>query len=128
MIYYLGLWNDPQYVKWPERGKWWIITNIRYERYRYRFTDEEIDVKEGIISIQRNVVIRRGVFGKTIEIIPYEKIQYIHVDNSLIDRLTGIAHGHVSILASVQSRIQSFKRFPQQDIENLISQFRRTYH
>lgn len=85
-------------------------------------------VTAGLAVLEDALVIRRGVFGKTIEIIPYEKIQYIHVDNSLIDRLTGIAHGHVSILASVQSRIQSFKRFPKEDIENLISQFRRTYH
>ena len=51
---------------------------IRYERYRYRFTDEEIDVKEGIISIQRNVV-------------PIERLHKISMQSGPIDRIFGLA-------------------------------------
>lgn len=50
---------------------------VRYERYRYRFTDEEIDVKEGIIGIERNVV-------------PIERLHKIAMQSGPIDRMFGL--------------------------------------
>ena len=50
---------------------------VRYERYRYRFTDEEIDVKEGIIGIERNIV-------------PIERLHKIAMQSGPIDRMFGL--------------------------------------
>nr|MBP3598589.1 PH domain-containing protein [Eubacterium sp.] len=50
---------------------------IRYERYRYRFTDEEIDVKEGIIGVERNIV-------------PIERLHKIAMQSGPIDRMFGL--------------------------------------
>ncbi len=53
------------------------IPFVRYERYRYRFTDEEIDVKEGIIGIERNIV-------------PIERLHKIAMQSGPIDRMFGL--------------------------------------
>ena len=50
---------------------------VRYERYRYRFTDEEIDVKEVIIGIERNIV-------------PIERLHKIAMQSGPIDRMFGL--------------------------------------
>ncbi len=50
---------------------------IRYNRYRYRFTDEEIDVKEGLIFIERNVV-------------PIERLHQVAMRSGPIDRMFGL--------------------------------------
>ncbi len=56
-----------------------IITPfIRYERYRYRFTDEEIDVKEGVLFVTRNVV-------------PIERLHKISMHSGPLDRMFGLS-------------------------------------
>ena len=50
---------------------------VRYERYRYRFTEEEIDVKEGFIFISRNIV-------------PIERLHKIAMKAGPFDRIFGL--------------------------------------
>lgn len=60
----------------------WVISLIapfvRYERYRYRFTEEEIDIKEGFIWINRNVV-------------PIERLHKISMVSGPFDRMFGLS-------------------------------------
>lgn len=60
----------------------WLVSLIapfvRYERYRYRFTEEEIDVKEGFIFIERNIV-------------PIERLHKIAMESGPIDRIFGLS-------------------------------------
>lgn len=51
---------------------------VRYERYRYRFTEEEIDVKEGFLFIERNIV-------------PIERLHKIAMESGPIDRIFGLS-------------------------------------
>ena len=50
---------------------------VRYERYRYRFTDEEIDVKEGYIFTSRDIV-------------PIERLHKISMNAGPFDRIFGL--------------------------------------
>ena len=51
---------------------------VRYERYRYRFTEEEIDIKEGFLFVERNVV-------------PIERLHKISMLSGPLDRVFGLA-------------------------------------
>lgn len=51
---------------------------IRYERYRYRFTEEEIEVKEGVIRLER-------------EIVPIERLHKISMESGPLDRIFGLS-------------------------------------
>lgn len=55
-----------------------IAPFVRYERYRYRFTEEEIDVVEGFIFIERNIV-------------PIERLHKVAMQSGPIDRLCGLS-------------------------------------
>lgn len=50
---------------------------VRYERYRYRFTDEEIDIREGFLSIERNIV-------------PIERLHKVAMVSGPLDRVFGL--------------------------------------
>lgn len=54
------------------------IPKIRYERYRYRLTDEEINVYEGIFVVTRTIV-------------PIERLHKLEVSAGPIDRMFGLA-------------------------------------
>lgn len=81
----------------------------------------------GMAVLDDYFVICRGTFGKTIEIIPYEKIQYIQTKSGVLDRCMHLRRGSVSILASTASQTQSFGRFPEEQTEQLVARFRQTY-
>lgn len=55
-----------------------LVPPIRYARYRYILTEEELEVREGIIVITR-------------EIVPIERIHKIEVNAGPIDRVFGLA-------------------------------------
>ena len=55
-----------------------ISPKVRYERYRYRITDEELDIKEGFLWVNRNIV-------------PIERLHKIQVQRGPIDRIFGLA-------------------------------------
>ena len=55
-----------------------LMPQVRYERYRYRFTDEEIDVKEGFIVVHRDIV-------------PIERLQKVATASGPIDRIFGLS-------------------------------------
>lgn len=50
---------------------------VRYERYRYRFTDEEIDIREGFLSVERNIV-------------PIERLHKVAMVSGPLDRIFGL--------------------------------------
>lgn len=56
---------------------------IRYERYRYRITDEELDVKEGFLWVSRTIV-------------PIERLHKIEVNKGPVDSMFGLAKVHVT--------------------------------
>lgn len=51
---------------------------IRYARYRYRLTEEELEVREGILVVTR-------------ELVPIERIHKIELSAGPIDRMFGLA-------------------------------------
>lgn len=51
-----------------------VSPKIRYERYRYSITEDAIDVKEGFIFIERNIV-------------PIERLHKIAIEKGPIDRM-----------------------------------------
>lgn len=55
-----------------------FVPPVRYARYRYILTEEELEVREGIIVITR-------------EIVPIERIHKIEVNAGPIDRAFGLA-------------------------------------
>lgn len=86
----LVIWFFIKDVNLPVSANWifvvlavvWIVSMIspfvRYERYRYRFTEEEIDVKEGFLVVQRNVV-------------PIERLHKVSMVSGPLDRLFGLS-------------------------------------
>ena len=55
-----------------------IIPFVRYERYRYRFSDEDIDVREGFLFLHRDIV-------------PIERLHKVALESGPIDRIFGLA-------------------------------------
>lgn len=60
----------------------WLVSLIapffRYKRYRYRFSEEDIDVKEGFLFLHRDIV-------------PVERLHKVALENGPIDRMFGLA-------------------------------------
>ena len=67
---------------WAGVAAFWVLMlimpHVRYERYRYRFTDEEIEVKEGFLIIHRDIV-------------PIERLQKVATASGPIDRIFGLS-------------------------------------
>lgn len=55
-----------------------VSPKIRYERYRYSITDDCIDVKEGFLFIERNIV-------------PIERLHKISIKKGPIDRMFNLS-------------------------------------
>lgn len=59
----------------------WVVSLmapfVRYERYRYRFTDEEIDIREGFLNVERNIV-------------PIERLHKVAMVSGPLDRMFGL--------------------------------------
>lgn len=55
-----------------------ISPKVRYERYRYSITEDAIDVREGFIFIERNIV-------------PIERLHKIAIEKGPIDRMFKLA-------------------------------------
>lgn len=84
------IWNLIKNVNLPVSPNWiflivavvWLLgilaPFVRYERYRYRFTDEEIDVKEGFLFVERNIV-------------PIERLHKVSMMSGPLDRLFGLS-------------------------------------
>lgn len=60
----------------------WVLSLIapfyRYERYRYRFTEEDIDVREGFLFLHRDIV-------------PIERLHKVALESGPIDRIFGLS-------------------------------------
>lgn len=51
---------------------------VRYERYRYRFSEEDISVREGFLWIHRDIV-------------PIERLHKVALESGPIDRIFGLS-------------------------------------
>ncbi|MCD7826484.1 MAG: PH domain-containing protein [Clostridiaceae bacterium] len=51
---------------------------VRYQRYRYRFSEEDIDVKEGFLFVRRDLV-------------PIERLHQVAMQSGPIDRMFGLS-------------------------------------
>ncbi len=60
-----------------------IVPQVRYARYRYRLTDEEIIVREGFLVITKSIV-------------PIERLHQIEVTAGPVDRMFGLAKVNVT--------------------------------
>ena len=60
----------------------WILSLIapfyRYERYRYRFSEEDIDVREGFLFLHRDIV-------------PIERLHKVALESGPVDRIFGLS-------------------------------------
>ena len=55
-----------------------VSPKVRYERYRYSITEDAIDVKEGFLFIERNIV-------------PIERLHTIAIEKGPIDRMFNLS-------------------------------------
>ncbi len=90
---------------------------ISYMRYR----------ASGILYGESNFIISRGVFAKTVQTVPYGRIQFIHLRQGPFMRKMGLLGGEVSILASAASQTQQIGVFGSNDFERLEERLRETY-
>ena len=51
---------------------------VRYQRYRYRFSEEDIDVREGVLFIHRDIV-------------PIERLHKVALESGPVDRIFGLS-------------------------------------
>lgn len=84
------VWYFVKGLEWPINPDWiWVLVAViwvcslvspfvRYERYRYCFSDEDIDVREGFLFIERNIV-------------PIERLHKVAIESGPIDRMFGLA-------------------------------------
>lgn len=94
-----------------------VIWYLRYLSYR----------AAGISYKEEHFVISKGLFSRTIQTIPYRRIQYIHQRQGALQRLFGLESMQVSILASSASRIQPIGTFAQENFKELEKKLRETY-
>lgn len=94
-----------------------LVLYIRYLTYR----------ASGILYTKENVVIARGIFARTIQTIPYNRIQYIHQEQGPLQSKMGLMSGHLSILASVFSQVQMIGVFAEEDFAELERRLKETY-
>ena len=81
----------------------------------------------GILYKEENFVVSKGLFSRTIQTIPYKRIQYIHQKQGVLQRLFGLESTQVSILANSISRIQPIGTFAQENFRELEARLKETY-
>jgi len=94
-----------------------LVWYLRYLSYR----------AAGILYKEENFVVSKGLFSRTIQTIPYKRIQYIHQAQGALQRLFGLENTKVSILANSISRIQPIGTFAQENFRELEKKLRETY-
>ena len=80
-----------------------------------------------VLLDEKYCAISRGTFGKQIVFIPYDRIQYIHMDQSPFMQLFGLQSGNIKILASVFSQTQNIGTFERSVFAKLADKLKTTY-
>lgn len=93
---------------------WLLLSYLTYKTY-------------GIGYMERELLLVHGIFRKEISLIPYDRIQYICYQQGPMERLFGIQHGYVALLASMVSRYRHMGSFRTEDFEMLEEKLRQTY-
>ena len=94
-----------------------LILYIGYLTYR----------ASGIRYTKDNIVIARGIFARTIQTIPYDRIQYIHQEQGPLQHCFGLMSGQLSILASIMNQTQIIGVFAEEDFIELEKRLKDTY-
>jgi len=81
----------------------------------------------GIGYLERELLLVQGMFRKEVTLMPYERIQYICYQQGPLERVFGLQHGYVSLLASVVSRYRQMGSFRREDFDMLEEKLRETY-
>lgn len=81
----------------------------------------------GIGYLERELLLVQGMFKKEVSLIPYERIQYIRFQQGPLERVFGLQHGYVSLLASAVSRYRQMGSFRMEDFQMLEEKLRETY-
>jgi uncharacterized membrane protein YdbT with pleckstrin-like domain len=76
---------------------------------------------------ERELMISRGKFAKSVLCIPYEKIQYLTYIQGPVEHLLGVSRARVNILASTMSQKQMVGAFPVEDYERLHEKLEQSY-
>lgn len=93
---------------------WLLLSYLTYKTY-------------GIGYMERELLLVHGIFRKEVSLIPYDRIQYICYQQGPLERIFGIQHGYVSLLASLVSRYRHMGSFRTEDFETLEEKLRQTY-
>lgn len=86
----------------------YVYVNTKYKNFYYEFGEEEM-------------MIRSGIIAKKVNVIPYEKIQHIRTERTILEHLIGLVHIHVESAGSINSEDQpKIPGIPIDDHEDLI--------
>lgn len=81
----------------------------------------------GILYKKESFVVSKGLFSRTIQTIPYKRIQYIHQSQGVLQRLFGLESAQVFILANTISSVQPIGTFAQENFKELEAKLKETY-
>ncbi len=73
------------------------------------------------------MVLSRGIFSRVVLSIPYERIQYVHTEQSPLQKLLHLNRGYIKILASAFSNEQMIGVFEEEQYSVLAEKLRQTY-
>lgn len=80
-----------------------------------------------IYCAEKYLVLSHGTFGKRIEYIPYDKIQYISYSQGPLEGMLGMKKGKVFISANLANVEQKFGVFDEEVFETLEKKWKETY-
>lgn len=101
-----------------------IILFLLFFFYLQCYLDYKTD---GILVRDTDVIICNGAFAKTVATIPLSKIQYIQFSQGPFEKMIGVQHGSVSILASIINSIHGFGSFHKEELEAFELAYRDNY-
>lgn len=82
----------------------------------------------GLSHSDSQIILSRGTFGRTIQSISYDKIQFMSVRQGPVQRKLGLCKGNLSILATVSDQTQAIGCYAKEDFDLLEKNFYSSYH
>ncbi|MCD7826483.1 MAG: PH domain-containing protein [Clostridiaceae bacterium] len=80
----------------------------------------------GIYAGER-LYLSRGIFSRTILSIPYDRIQYLSMNQGILQRMLGLYGGRISILAGMMNNIQRIGVYGREQYDRLEEKYRQTF-
>ncbi len=92
----------------------------------WKIIDKYVEQKtSGIKSFEHKVAIRKGGFSWEQVEIPYDKIQFLKINQGPIERILKVKSGKINILASLMARTQSVSLMSEKTMNELKDNFQR---